>query len=76
MSDNDEFRVPPDLTAQPFICPNCQSSDCRGWRLLIRRGLSASVDRRTRHGILYSNYASAENAGQLSRLTWRSGGKA
>ena len=30
MSDNDEFRVPPDLTAQPFICPNCQSSNCSG----------------------------------------------
>ncbi len=30
MSDNDEFRVPPDLTAQPFICPNCQSSSCSG----------------------------------------------
>ena len=26
MSDNDEFRVPPDLTAQPVVCPNCQSS--------------------------------------------------
>ncbi len=30
MPDNDEFRVPPDLTAQPFICPNCRSSNCRG----------------------------------------------
>ncbi len=30
MSDNEEFRVPPDLTAQPFICPNCQSSNCSG----------------------------------------------
>ena len=28
MSDNDEFRVPPDLTAQPFICPNCRSTNC------------------------------------------------
>ncbi len=75
MSDNDEFRVPPDLTAQPFICPNCRLT-AAGWRLLIRRGLSASVNRRNRHGILYSNYASAENAGQLSRLTWQSAGKA
>ena len=30
MSDNEEFRVPPDLTAQPFICPNCQSTNCSG----------------------------------------------
>ncbi len=30
MSDNGEYRVPPDLTAQPFICPNCRSSDCSG----------------------------------------------
>ncbi len=27
MSDIDEFRVPPDLTAQPVVCPNCQSSN-------------------------------------------------
>ena len=30
MSDNGEFRVPPDLTAQPFICPNCRSPNCSG----------------------------------------------
>ncbi len=30
MSDNGDFRVPPDLTAQPFICPNCRSTKCRG----------------------------------------------
>ena len=34
MSDNDEFRVPPDLTAQPFVCPNCGSSKCSRWAFI------------------------------------------
>ena len=56
--------------------PTASRPTAAGWRLLIRRGLSASVARRDRHGISSSNYASAGNAGPLSRLTWQSAGKA
>ncbi|MEE8241378.1 MAG: hypothetical protein V3R16_08915 [Nitrospirales bacterium] len=42
MSDNGEFRVPPDLTAQPFICPNCGSSKCSGLMFVNPEPLSDS----------------------------------
>ena len=42
MSDNGEFRVPPDLTAQPFICPNCGSSKCSGFVFVNPKPLSSS----------------------------------
>jgi hypothetical protein len=31
MSDNVVFHVLPDVTAQPFFCPNCRSRNCRGF---------------------------------------------
>ncbi len=31
MSDDDEYFIPPDLTAQPFFCPNCRSRNCGGF---------------------------------------------
>ena len=45
MSDNDDFRVPPDLTAQGFVCPQCGSSESSGIMFVSPEPLSASNER-------------------------------
>ena len=31
MSDKVDLRIPSDLTAQPFLCPDCRSKNCSGF---------------------------------------------